>query len=83
MNSIESLATFFGWCTVINLGIMLLFVLIMRVLDKDGFFFETSAKIFGISKEEVRTTHFRVFQQWRLALAVLNLVPYFALKAMS
>ena len=42
MNPIHILATFFGWCAVINIGIMLIFVLIMSVLNKDGFIIELS-----------------------------------------
>lgn len=83
MHSIETLATFFGWCTSINVGLLLLFVLVMSVVNKDGFFFETGAKIFGVTKEEMRATNFRMFKQWRLALVVLSAVPYFALKIMA
>lgn len=81
--SIDTLATFFGWCTVINVGFILIVVIFTIAADKDGFFFEKGAKLFGISKAEVRATHFRVFQQFRFAIVALNLVPYLALKIMA
>ena len=52
--SIETLATFFGWCAVINIGAILIFTLIMSALDKDGVIIELSVKIFGNTKEEDR-----------------------------
>ena len=81
MNSIETLATFFGWCTAINFGILLLYVLVFSIFH-DGFA-TLSAKMFGITREEAAATFFRVFRQYRLALVVLNIVPYIALKIMS
>ena len=41
------------------------------------------AKVFGITKEEAAVTFFRVVQQFRFALMVLNIAPYIALKIMS
>ncbi len=81
MNSIETLATFFGWCTVISVGIGLFFVLAFGLFH--GVFTTLSAKMFGITTEEAGVTFFRVFQQYRLALVLLNFVPYLALKMMS
>jgi Family of unknown function (DUF6868) len=83
MNPIHILATFFGWCAVINIGIMLIFVLIMSVLNKDGFIIELSMKIFGNTKEDTLATMFRVFHQFRLLIVVLNVVPYIALRIMA
>ena len=76
MNSIEALATFFGWCTVINFGAL------FWILVKEGIG-EFVATIFGVTKEEVKTTFLRVLMQYRAAIIVLNLVPYVALKIMG
>ena len=81
MNSIEALATFFGWCTVINFG-ALLFGALFWILVKEGIG-EFVATIFGVTKEEVKTTFLRVLMQYRAAIIVLNLVPYVALKIMG
>ena len=80
--SIESLTLFFGWCSVINIGLILLLLLLTAVADKGGFPFDIIARIFGITNDEVKATHFRVFQQFRLAVLILNIVPYIALKIM-
>ena len=81
MNSIETLATFFGWCTAINFGIILLGVSFFGVAHEWAG--RISAKVFGVTNEEAKATFFRVFQQYRLALVVLNIVPYIALKIMA
>ena len=81
MNSIETLATFFGWCTAINFGILMLGLLFFSVFHK--FAGKLSAKMFGITEVDAKATFFRVFQQYRLALVVLNIVPYLALNIMA
>ncbi len=81
MNSIETLATFFGWCAVINIGIIMLFLVFLTVFHEGVG--KLSAKMFGVTKEEAKTTFFRIFMQYRLAFVVLNLVPYVALKIMA
>ena len=81
MNSIGTLATFFGWCTVINIGMVLLFLLICGLFHEG--IAELLGKIFGVPKEEAKATLFRVLQQYRLMVVVLNLVPYIALKIMA
>ena len=81
MNSIETLATFFGWCTVINIGALLVFMLFFGLFH--DIFAKLSAKMFGVTREEAAVTFFRVYRQYRLAVVVLNFVPYLALKIMS
>ena len=81
MNSLAMLATFFGWCTVINVGI-LLFSLLMISLLKD-WIGKISARLFGITEEAAKATFFQVFQQYRFSIVLLNLVPYIALKIMA
>ena len=80
MNSIETLATFFGWCTVINFGV-LLFGGLVWILVKEGIG-EFVARIFGLTNEEVKATFFRALMQYRAAIVILNLVPYITLKIM-
>ena len=81
MNSLEALATFFGWCIVINFGVIVLYLLFISLfLEWAG---KLTAKLFGITKEEAKATFFRVFQQYRLAFVMLNVAPWIALNIMS
>ena len=81
MNSIETLATFFGWCTVLNFGILVV-VFVFCSLFHEGLG-ALVGKVFGVSKDEAKATFLRTFMQFRLAFVVLNVVPYIALKIMG
>ncbi len=81
MSGIETLATFFGWCTVLNVGVILIFVLFLSAFHEG--IAGINAKIFGVSSEEAKATLFNIFMQYRIAVAVLNFVPYIALKIME
>ncbi len=79
--NIETTATFFGWCTVINIGCLVLagsfWILAKEVFSKFG------ATFFEVTKEDLKVTFLRVLMQHRAAIFILNIVPYFALKIMS
>jgi hypothetical protein len=79
--SIEILAAFLGWCTVINIVILLVVLLFIWVLH--DWFGTISARIFGVSSEQAKATFFQVVQQYRFAIVFLNLVPYLALRIMA
>ncbi len=81
MNSIDTLATFFGWCIVINLVLLTLAFFVFTVVRED--FARLMSKLFGISTEESKITLFRMFHLYRLLFIVFSVVPYLALKAMS
>ncbi len=81
MMSIDTLTTFFGWCTIINFGLLLLGWL-KWILAKDavgGLY----AWMFGVTIEEFKVTNLHVLIQFKAAILILNLVPYIALKIMA
>lgn len=81
MNTIDTLATFFGWCTVINFTFIIL-VLLVFSLFHDGIG-KIAGSLFGVPKEEAKAAVLHAFMQYRVALVVLNLVPFIALKIMA
>lgn len=81
MISIQTLATFFGWCTVINVVLIVIVFIFFAVLHE--FFARVIAKLFGVSEATAKETLLRVLMQYRVAFVVFNLVPYVALKIMS
>ncbi|MDH3529161.1 MAG: hypothetical protein OEQ28_06320 [Acidobacteriota bacterium] len=81
MISIETLATFFGWCTVINLAFIVLAFLFFGAFHE--FAGGVQSKIFGTTREEAKASFSHVFLQYRIAFVVFNLAPYIALKIMS
>lgn len=81
MDSIDTLATFFGWCTVINIGVLVFGGLAWAIV-KEGIS-ELAARMFGVSAEAVKATLFHVLMQYRAAILLLNLVPYVALRIVA
>ena len=81
MYTIESLTEFLGWCSVINIG-MLTFSSIMVILFRVPAS-KIHAKMFNLNEKEVSSAYFRYLAQYKVAVIVLNVVPYFALKIME
>ena len=77
MNSIETLATFLGWCTAINVGVLLLFVLTFSVFHEVFI----SAR-FGITREEAPLPSSACFSNTD-SPGDPDIAPYIALKIMS
>ena len=77
MASIDTLTTFFGWCSVINVGFLLALVLRGIVVRK------VAVKVFGVTIEEVKTAYMNAVIQYRNATLVLSVTPYIALKIMG
>ncbi len=81
MNTMEMITNFFGWCTVLNMGMYLL--TIVALITMRGFVVRTNAKIFGIKEDEVARMTFSYVGNYKLAIIVLCFIPYVALKMMA
>ncbi len=81
MNSIGTLAEFFGWCTVINFGIYLLTVVGVTLLR--GMALRINTWMFAISAEDFSRVSFQYVAAYKLAITVLCFTPYVVLKIMS
>ncbi len=81
MNSLETLTSFLGWCTVLNLG-MLAFTSILVMVMRDRMT-KTHATMFGVSEADLPRVYFQYMAQYQLATFVLNLAPYVALKLIA
>jgi hypothetical protein len=77
----ETLTTFFGWCTVINIGILMFTTLLLAVLR--DFVTSLHSKIMGVDKEKLPDAYFEYLGKYKIAIIVLNLVPYVSLKLMA
>lgn len=80
MNSMQTLTTFFGWCSVISVGVLLLTsgsLMLMR-----GTISKLHSKLFGMSEEDLARAYFQYLAQFKIVVIVFNLVPYIALRIM-
>lgn len=81
MMDINTLTTFLGWCAILNIGVLLFStaaVLLMRETISN-----IHSKMFGVSESNLPSAYFRYLANFKIAIIVLNIVPYFALKLMS
>tara|TARA_R110002096_G_scaffold433887_3_gene653813 strand:- start:17082 stop:17327 length:246 start_codon:yes stop_codon:yes gene_type:complete len=81
MESIDRWVEFFGWFTLVNLGIYTVTLTLFALLRR--FAAGLSGALFGLSIEEVSLASFQYFGHYKLAITVLCIAPYIALKIMS
>ena len=73
--------TFFGWLTVVNMGIYIISVTALWLMR--DFAYRMNARIFGISEEEVARTTFWYIGAFKLLITVFCFAPWLALKLMA
>lgn len=81
MDSIQTLTSFFGWMTVLNIGLYLFIVLALFVMR--DFVYRLNAKIFALAEDEVAKATFRYVANYKLLLTIFSFIPWLALKLMA
>jgi hypothetical protein len=74
---IETLTTFFMWCTIINTAILIYSTLFLWLAP--GFVYRIQSKWFPISRETFNIVAYSYLGLFKLLFLVFNLVPYLAL----
>lgn len=74
---IETLTTFFMWCTIIN-GAMLVFSAVMCMLVTD-FVYRMHSKWFNISRDAFNVAIYSFLGLFKIFFIFFNVVPYVAL----
>ncbi len=81
MLTLTELTEFFGWMLVINVGLMILTVIALVVMR--GRIIGIHSHMFGVSEAELPRLYFQYIAGYKIAVIVLNVVPYVALKLMG
>ena len=81
MNTIEAVREFFWWCSIINIG--LLMVSVIFVVSLRDPILRIHTKMFNLEESVLSRGYFQYLAQYKIAVIVFNIVPYFALKIMS
>jgi hypothetical protein len=81
MQNIDALTGFFGWCSVINI-VMLCMATLMLTLMRD-FVSGIHSKMTGLGQTELSVAYFQYLANYKIAILMLNLVPYIALKLIN
>ena len=80
MITLDSLMVFLGWCSVINI-LVLIFSTISLLLFK-GPITAIHSKMFGVDPDNIATLYFQYLANYKIAIFMLNIVPYLALRLM-
>ena len=79
--TVEVLTELLGWASVINIAILLLSTLGVITMRKA--ITGIHAKLFGLDEKDLGRAYFQYLAQYKIAIIVLNIAPYIALKVMS
>lgn len=78
--TITSLITFLGWCSVINLFLLLFATLFLIFAGKFAANFHS--KLFAMEPEKLSVLYVTYLSNYKVLIIIFNLVPYWALKLM-
>ncbi len=78
MISIDTLTAFLGWCTVLNIGMLSLTIFLVTVLKEP--LIKAHVRLFGVNRENLQLSYFQYLGHIKVAIFMLNLMPYIALK---
>jgi hypothetical protein len=79
--TIESLTTFLGWCSVINIAILLLSTLMLIIMRDLAV--KIHSGLFRVDPEALPVTYLQYLGNYKIVIIVLNIVPYIALRVMT
>ena len=74
----ETLRIFLGWCSVINIGLLVvssIFIVAFRGVSS-----RIHSKMFDLDEKYLSQAYFQYLAQYKIAIIVFNVVPYFALR---
>ena len=76
--TIETMRAVLGWCSVINIG-FLMFSSILLIAIR-GTLSRIHGKMFNLDEKYLSQAYFQFLAQYKIAIIVFNVVPYFALR---
>ncbi|WP_413663344.1 DUF6868 family protein [Microbulbifer sp. CNSA002] len=77
----ENLTLFLGWASIINILILLVSTIGLVCLRKS--ITRIHARIFELNEQDLGRAYFQYLAQYKIAIIVFNITPYFALKIIS
>ena len=79
--SIETLTTFFGWCSVINICLLTFSAVFVVTLRKTAV--SIHSKMFNLEEDDLKKAYFNYLALYKIVTIIFNIVPWIALKIMS
>ena len=76
--TIEMIRATLGWCSIINMGLLLWWFFAITVLH--DWVYKIHSKWFKVSPETFDAIHYSGIAFFKIVVLVFNIVPYFALR---
>ena len=76
-----TLTALLGWTSVINIA--LLMVTTISLISMREFITKVHAKLFGMDEKDLGRAYFQYLAQYKIAIIVLNIAPYLALRIIA
>jgi len=80
MMTMEEITALLGWTSVINIAVLLLSGLV--VIAMRGRIAKIHSQLFGLDEKDLGRAYFQYLAQYKVAIIVLSIAPYVALKIM-
>ena len=77
----EVLTELLGWASAINIVVLLFSTL--SLIAMRGAFSKIHSKLFGLDEKDLGRAYFQYLAQYKIAIIVLNIAPYVALRMMA
>ena len=81
MDTIEAMREFLGWCSVINIGLLIFYAIFLVLLR--GRISHIYTKMFNLDERDISRACFQYLAQYKIVIIVFNIVPYFTLMIMK
>ena len=81
MNNLELLTTFFGWCSVINISLLVLSTVSLIFMREP--ILRIHSKLFKLKQDSLLLIYFQYLGNYKIAILIFNVVPYIALKVIK
>ena len=79
--TMETLRIFLGWCTLINIGLLLVWWLVFVFCR--GWVYRLHSRWWPMDQERFNAIHYQAMAGFKLAMILFNLTPWVALQLMA
>ena len=79
--TMESLTELLGWASALNILVLMLSTITLIAMR--GTITKLHTKLFGLDEKDLGRAYFQYLAQYKIAIIVLNIAPYLALKIMT
>jgi hypothetical protein len=81
MITIDVMREFFGWSTVISMGLLVFTMILLFIIKEMAW--RMHSKMFDIEESDIRLAYYRYLGHFKIAIIIFNMVPYIVLRIMS